>query len=224
MFRRDLRLFLHSLRTLILLIALLACGCIGLLFAVSGADDPTTVRLSLVLCNLDTESNYGSMLLGLASNHDLVQSVVELEMCDTEEQAEERVREGAVAAVVIPPGFFHQIAHGEGALCEVGPHVPLMNMTSLQVAAEFGATRAWLSPELTLGQIDDIARMSTIELGVTVIGSQELMITEHCLLMSQGPCNEQCETCPRRSTGHRLVDRKGFDFGHEDCTVQTCSD
>jgi putative protease len=38
------------------------------------------------------------------------------------------------------------------------------------------------------------------------------MITEHCLLMSQGPCNEQCATCPRRSVQHRLVDRKGFDF------------
>lgn len=99
-----------------------------------------------------------------------------------------------------------------GARVEVGSHVPITNAATLSVFDELGVERAWLSPELTLGQIDDIARASALELGVTVIGSQELMITEHCLLMSQGPCNEQCETCPRRSTGHRLVDRKGFDF------------
>ena len=148
MFRRDLRLFLHSLRTLILLIALLACGCIGLLFAVSGADDPTTVRLSLVLCNLDTESNYGSMLLGLASNHDLVQSVVELEMCDTEEQAEARVREGAVAAVVIPPGFFHQIAHGEGAPCRM-----ILNSSGEGARAVIQSYASIGSEVLTSGQL-----------------------------------------------------------------------
>ena len=119
MFRRDLRLFLHSMRTLILLITLLVCGCVGMLFAVSGADDPTTFRLSLVLCNLDTESNYGSLLLSLASNHDLIQSVIDLEVCDTEEVAEQRVRDGAVAAVVIPEGFFGQIAHGNGVPCRM---------------------------------------------------------------------------------------------------------
>ena len=99
-----------------------------------------------------------------------------------------------------------------GARVEVGSHVPITNAATLAVFNDLGVERAWLSPELTLGQIDDIARASAVELGVTVIGSQELMITEHCLLMSQGPCNEQCEACPRRSTGHRLVDRKGFDF------------
>lgn len=99
-----------------------------------------------------------------------------------------------------------------GARVEIGPHVPVTNAASLGVLADFGIERAWLSPELTLGQIDDLARVSPVELGVTVIGSQELMITEHCLLMSQGPCNERCETCPRRSVAHRLVDRKGFDF------------
>ncbi len=119
MFRRDLRLFLHSLRTLILLIALFACGCIGMLFAVSGADNPTTVRLSLVLCNLDTNSQYGSLLLTLASNHDIVQSVIDLEICDSEPEAEQRVRDGAVAAVVIPEGFFGQISHGEGVPCRM---------------------------------------------------------------------------------------------------------
>ena len=71
---------------------------------------------------------------------------------------------------------------------------------------------AWLSPELTLGQIDELCLDAPLALGIAVAGAQELMITEHCLLMSQGPCAQQCETCPRRARPHRLVDRKGFDF------------
>lgn len=103
-------------------------------------------------------------------------------------------------------------AHDLGALCEVGPHVPLVNRAALEVAADLGAVRAWMSPELTLGLIDELGHDSPIELGITVAGAQELMITEHCLLMSQGPCAQQCETCPRRAIAHHLTDRKGFDF------------
>ena len=99
-----------------------------------------------------------------------------------------------------------------GARVEAGPHVVATNAASLAVLADMGVSRVWLSPELTLGQIDDLARQTPIELGLIVSGAQELMITEHCLLMSQGPCNQQCATCPRRSVAHRLVDRKGFEF------------
>lgn len=70
----------------------------------------------------------------------------------------------------------------------------------------------WLSPELTLGQIADLAEDSPVELGLTVIGSQELMVTEHCLLMSQGPCDQDCDACPRRKSPHYLRDRKDFEF------------
>ena len=99
-----------------------------------------------------------------------------------------------------------------GARVEIGPHVPLVNDKALQFVADLGVQRVWLSPELTLGQIAQLAEGSPVELGLFVSGAQELMICEHCLLMSQGACNEQCETCPRRSTAHRLVDRKGFEF------------
>lgn len=99
-----------------------------------------------------------------------------------------------------------------GASVEVGPHVPVTNAASLGFLADLGVSRVWLSPELTLGQIDDLARISPVPLGLAVIGSQELMVTEHCLLMSQGPCNQQCEVCPRRAVAHKLVDRKGFEF------------
>ena len=99
-----------------------------------------------------------------------------------------------------------------GAIVEVGPHVPVTNALSLRTAAELGAKRVWLSPELTLGQIADIAEDSPVELGLTIIGAQELMVTEHCLLMSQGPCDEDCDACPRRKSPHYLRDRKEYEF------------
>jgi len=99
-----------------------------------------------------------------------------------------------------------------GARVEVGPHLPITNAAACAVAEALGAERIWLSPELTLGQIDDIARATSSPLGITVVGLQELMVCEHCLLMSQGPCNQTCETCPRRAVGHYYTDRKGFEF------------
>ena len=38
------------------------------------------------------------------------------------------------------------------------------------------------------------------------------MVTEHCMLMSQGPCDENCAECPRRKSPHVLKDRKGYEF------------
>ena len=38
------------------------------------------------------------------------------------------------------------------------------------------------------------------------------MVTEHCLLMSQGPCDENCAECPRRKSPHFLRDRKDYEF------------
>ena len=103
-------------------------------------------------------------------------------------------------------------ASEEGALLDVGSHVPITNQLSLAVASEFGAARVWLSPELTLRQIEEVAKDAPVELGVLLIGAQELMATEHCMLMSQGPCDENCAECPRRKSPHVLKDRKGYEF------------
>ena len=103
-------------------------------------------------------------------------------------------------------------ASEEGALLDVGSHVPITIGLSLAVASEFGAARVWLSPELTLRQIEEVAKDAPVELGVLLIGAQELMVTEHCMLMSQGPCDENCAECPRRKSPHVLKDRKGYEF------------
>lgn len=100
----------------------------------------------------------------------------------------------------------------EGALPEVGPHIPVLNELTLQTVSAWGAERVWLSPELSLEQIEELGRNTPVSLGATIIGAQELMTTEHCMLMSQGPCNEDCFTCQRRKSPHYLKDRKGYEF------------
>lgn len=105
-----------------------------------------------------------------------------------------------------------QAASETEAAISVGPHLPLCNRQALQVAAGFGANRAWLSPELTLAQIKQLGDERPLELGLTVIGTQELMTCEHCLLMAKGPCAQNCPTCTRRKGAHVLRDRKGYQF------------
>ncbi len=106
-----------------------------------------------------------------------------------------------------------------GAVPEVGPNVPVTNKLDLQAMADFGAQRVWLSPELSLVQIEELGELAPMELGLTIIGQTELMVTEHCLLMSQGPCNQECDVCPRRKSPHYLKDRKGYEMPVvTDCT------
>ena len=103
-------------------------------------------------------------------------------------------------------------ASASGALPEAGPHIPITNALSLSVAEAAGASRVWLSPELSLAQIRELSRGARVPLGLFVCGNQELMTTEHCLLMSEGLCAQRCGTCPRRTRLHTLEDRKGYRF------------
>lgn len=106
-----------------------------------------------------------------------------------------------------------------GAAPEVGPHIPVTNKLDLQAMADLGAQRVWLSPELSLVQIEELGDMAPMPLGLTIMGQTELMVTEHCLLMSQGPCNQKCTECTRRKSPHYLKDRKGYEMPViTDCT------
>ncbi len=106
-----------------------------------------------------------------------------------------------------------------GAVPEAGPNIPVTNKLDLQAMADFGVERVWLSPELSLVQIEELGELAPMELGLTIIGQTELMVTEHCLLMSQGPCNQECDVCPRRKSPHYLKDRKGYEMPVvTDCT------
>lgn len=87
-----------------------------------------------------------------------------------------------------------------------------LNAHSVAELADVGASFVWLSPELALHQVAAVAAAAVVPVGVAVAGRQELMVTEHCVLMSEGPCSLECETCPRRGATRVLKDRKGYRF------------
>ncbi len=98
------------------------------------------------------------------------------------------------------------------ASIELGTHVPVLNSLALRTARDFGAEMVWLSPELSLTQIKEMGASRILPLGITIIGHTEMMITEHCVLMSEGPCNQRCSSCARRKSPHYLKDRKGYEM------------
>lgn len=102
--------------------------------------------------------------------------------------------------------------HAAGNLVEAGPHTNVFNIDSLYAVREQGACRLWLSPELSLDQVDTLAASALLPLSITVFGRQELMVTEHCVLQALGECDHDCQRCARRAKPHSLLDRKGYAF------------
>ncbi len=100
----------------------------------------------------------------------------------------------------------------EGIHAEAHWSLNAMNAYTVVQLAELGASLVWLSPELTLGQIREIAAETDVPVGVAVGGRQELMVTEHCVLMAEGRCAGRCEGCKRRERRTALRDRKGYEF------------
>jgi len=114
-------------------------------------------------------------------------------------------------AVCDTPALVHLLA-GRGVQVEAGIRCGLMNDAAADAIVALGAQRIWLSPELSLAQVRDLAAHVRVPLTMTVSGALELMVTEHCELMALGPCDERCEGCPRRRRAHGLRDAKGYVF------------
>lgn len=95
---------------------------------------------------------------------------------------------------------------------EIGQFFPVTNDCTVDLVNKMCPEVVWISPELNMAQIADVASKIDSEVGVFVCGPQRLMTTEHCILMSEGPCNEDCPGCRRRRQKHFLHDRKEVDF------------
>jgi putative protease len=103
-------------------------------------------------------------------------------------------------------------ARGAGIECTAGASLGVYNSETLGVLARLGVRQAWLSPELSRQDIQRITPTAPVPLVLTVFGRQEVMVTEHCLLMAQGPCDQRCERCARRKAPRLLEDRTGYRF------------
>jgi U32 family peptidase len=108
-------------------------------------------------------------------------------------------------------GLLHRAAK-TGAIAEGDWSLNVLNAQAVAQLAEIGASFAWLSPELSGHQIADLTQASALPVGVAVFGRQEMMVTEHCVLMAEGPCEQKCGVCERRQGSRSLRDRKGYEF------------
>ena len=85
----------------------------------------------------------------------------------------------------------------------------LHNAQAFDLMRKAGAQGAWLSCELDLLEISQLAQCARMPLGMKVWGHIRTMTTEHCLLQAMGDCAKTCPTCARRAL--KLEMRDEFD-------------
>lgn len=119
---------------------------------------------------------------------------------------------GSAAKVVA--GTLGSLRDAARAGLDVEAHWSLNALNAHAVAelGDSGATLVWASPELSAHQLADVVAAAPTAVGTAVAGRQELMVTEHCILMAEGPCGEKCASCNRRTGAKWLKDRKGYRF------------
>jgi U32 family peptidase len=103
-------------------------------------------------------------------------------------------------------------ASDAGAVVEAHWSLNALNAYSVDQLTELGAELVWLSPELSGRQVAEVCAATQTGVGIAVWGRQEVMVTEHCVLMAEGECDRRCGACPRRRGVRRLRDRKGYEF------------
>lgn len=97
-----------------------------------------------------------------------------------------------------------------GAAIELRSCIPVHNVAAMRALATRGACGAWLSPELTLAEIERIApRHGDMSLGITVLGAPRVMTSEHCILQVAGACIHDCARCRLRRRDFKLKNIDG---------------
>lgn len=118
---------------------------------------------------------------------------------------------GARTAVVGNVGLLRPVARTGS---EVWAHWGLnaVNAYTVSELQGIGAAGVWLSPEVSGREAGTIADEAALPVGIAVLGRQEVMVTEHCVISTSGPCSGACGTCKRRERWYALRDRKGYGF------------
>ena len=101
------------------------------------------------------------------------------------------------------------LAVSRGAAPEVRSCIPVHNASALAALTEAGAAGVWLSPELTLEEVCALARASRVPVGLSVLGRERVMTSEHCVLQALGRCRHDCARCPERARTLSLRDIDG---------------
>lgn len=115
---------------------------------------------------------------------------------------------GAPAVV----GTISELALGAeiGSVVELRSCIPVHNVPCMRELAARGAHAAWLSPELTLAEIERIApQRGEMTLGLMVLGAPRVMTSEHCILQVAGACIHDCVNCRLRVRDFKLKNIDG---------------
>lgn len=115
---------------------------------------------------------------------------------------------GAPAAV----GTISELALGAeiGSVVELRSCILVHNVPCMRELAARGAHAAWLSPELTLAEIERIApQRGEMTLGLMVLGVPRVMTSEHCILQVAGACIHDCANCRLRVRDFKLKNIDG---------------
>ncbi len=91
------------------------------------------------------------------------------------------------------------LAAERGAAAEVRSCIPVHNLACLRFLHEQGARGVWLSPELTLGEIERFVPAAEIPVGLMVWGRPRVMTSEHCILQAADACIHDCARCGFRA-------------------------
>lgn len=115
---------------------------------------------------------------------------------------------GAPAAV----GTISELALGAEicSVVELRSCIPVHNVPCMRELAARGAHAVWLSPELTLAEIERIApQRGEMTLGLMVLGAPRVMTSEHCILQVAGACIHDCANCRLRARDFKLKNIDG---------------
>lgn len=109
-------------------------------------------------------------------------------------------------------GTISELALGAeiGSAVELRSCIPVHNVPCMRELAARGAHAAWLSPELTLAEIERIApQRGEMTLGLMVLGVPRVMTSEHCILQVAGSCIHDCANCRLCARDFKLMNIDG---------------
>lgn len=101
------------------------------------------------------------------------------------------------------------LAVERGAQAEIRSCLPVHNIPCMEALAVRGANAFWLSPELTLDEICQLAPAALAPVGITVIGRPRVMTSEHCILQVAAACIHDCARCRLRARNLALKNIDG---------------
>lgn len=104
------------------------------------------------------------------------------------------------------------LARDRTAQAELRTCIPVHNEACLAALREAGAAGVWLSPELSLKEIESVAECASVPVGFTVLGRARVMTSEHCVLQVADQCIHDCARCKLRNREPLLQNEAGLRF------------